>query len=173
MPYLKKEHLKYKKELIYKGPWMITVIVYFTIPEGMTREEIILKFEHNSLKWRDNQDLIRKNYLIDLDREIAGGVYLWKEKMHAEIWLGAEFRKMVRDNYGEEPTFQFFETPVVIDNITGDITKEWDLFVRKQFINILKSEAYKAEILLYLNFSIQSLAIVGSMYQVGPVAQLG
>ena len=68
--------------------------------------------------------LILKNYLIDLDRGIAGGVYLWKEKMHAEIWLGAEFRKMVRDNYGEEPTFQFFETPVVVDNITGDITKE-------------------------------------------------
>ena len=44
--------------------------------------------------------------------------------MHAEIWLGAEFRKMVKDNYGEEPTFQFFETPIVVDNIAGDITKE-------------------------------------------------
>jgi hypothetical protein len=52
--------------------------------------------------------LIRKNYLIDLDRGIAGGEYLWKEKMPAEIWLGAEFRKMVKENYGEEPTFQFF-----------------------------------------------------------------
>ena len=49
---------------------------------------------------------------------------MWKEKMHAEIWLGAEFRKMVKENYGEEPTFQFFETPIVVDNITGYITKE-------------------------------------------------
>ena len=103
---------------------MITVIVYFTIPERMTREEIILKFEHNSLKWRDNQDLIRKNYLIDFDKGIAGGVYLWREKIHAEIWLGAEFKKMVKDNYGEVPTIQFFETPIVVDNIAGDITKE-------------------------------------------------
>ena len=103
---------------------MVTVIVYFRIPEGMMREEIILKFEQTSLKWRDNQDLIRKNYLIDFDKGIAGGVYLWREKIHAEIWLGAEFRKMVKDNYGEEPTFQFFETPIVVDNITGDITKE-------------------------------------------------
>ena len=103
---------------------MITVIVYFELPDGIKREEIITKFEKTAQKWRDNQDLIRKNYLIDLDRGIAGGVYLWKEKMHAEIWLGAEFRKMVRDNYGEEPTFQFFETPVVVDNIAGDITKE-------------------------------------------------
>ena len=49
---------------------------------------------------------------------------MWKEKMHAQIWLGAEFRKMVKDNYGEEPTFQFFETPIVVDNIVGDSLKE-------------------------------------------------
>ena len=103
---------------------MITVIVNFKLPEGMTREEIVYKFEHTAQKWRDNQDLIRKNYLIDLDRGLAGGVYLWKEKVHAEIWLGAEFRKMVKENYGEEPTFHFFETPIVVDNIAGDITKE-------------------------------------------------
>ena len=103
---------------------MITVVVYFKLLEGMMREEIIPKFDQTAQKWSDNQDLIRKNYLIDLDRGIAGGVYLWKEKMHAEIWLGAEFRKMVKDNYGEEPTFQFFQTPIVVDNIAGDITKE-------------------------------------------------
>ena len=122
---------------------MITVIVYFKLPDGMTREQIISKFEQTTQKWRDNQDLIRKNYLIDLDRGIAGGVYLWKEKMHAEIWLGAEFRKMVKENYGEEPTFQFFETPIVVDNIAGDITKEWDLFIKKQFINVLKAKDTK------------------------------
>ena len=43
-------------------------------------------------------DVDNKNYLFDIDRGIAGGVYLWKEKMHADIWLGAEFRKMVKDN---------------------------------------------------------------------------
>ena len=103
---------------------MITVIVYFKLPDGVTSEEIISKFERTVQKWSENQDLIRKNYIIDLDSGVAGGVYLWKEKMHADIWLGAEFRKMVKENYGEEPTFQFFETPIVVDNITGDITKE-------------------------------------------------
>ena len=103
---------------------MILAIVNFQLPDGMTREEVNSKFEQTTQKWNDNQDLIRKNYLVDLDRGIAGGVYLWKEKMHAEIWLGAEFRKMVRDNFGNEPTYQFFETPIVVDNITGYITKE-------------------------------------------------
>ena len=74
---------------------MITVIVNFKIPNGITRDEVIAKFEQSTSKWRDNSDLIRINYLIDIDRGIAGGVYLWKEKMHAEIWLGAEFKKMV------------------------------------------------------------------------------
>ena len=47
-----------------------------------------------------------------------------ERKKHADIWLGAEFRKMVRDNYGDEPSLQFFETPIVVDNFTGNITKE-------------------------------------------------
>ena len=46
---------------------------------------------------------------------------------------------MVKENYGEEPTFQFFETPIVVDNIACNIMKEWDLFVKKQFINVLKA----------------------------------
>ena len=103
---------------------MITVIVNFKLPTGLTHEDIISRFEKTSAKWSDNPDLIRKNYLIDFDRGIAGGVYLWKEKIHADIWLGAEFKKMVRDNYGDEPTFQFFETPIVVDNLSGNIIRE-------------------------------------------------
>ena len=40
---------------------MITVIVYFKLPDGMTREKIISNFEQTAQKWSDNQDLIRKN----------------------------------------------------------------------------------------------------------------
>ena len=40
---------------------MITVIVNFVLPDRMTREEIISKFEQTTEKWSDNQDLIRKN----------------------------------------------------------------------------------------------------------------
>ena len=47
-------------------------------------------FELYTAKWRDNPDLIRNNYLFDIVRVIAGRVFL-NGKMHAEIWLGAEF----------------------------------------------------------------------------------
>ena len=56
---------------------MITVIVNFKLPDGMMREQIISNFEKTAQKWLDNPDLLCKNYLIDLDRGIAGGVYLW------------------------------------------------------------------------------------------------
>ena len=102
---------------------MITAIVNFKVPAGITREEIISKFELTAQKWLDNADLVQKYYLIDLDSGMAGGVYLWKEKIHAEIWLGAEFRKMIKDNYGEVPTINFFETPIIVDNIAGAIKK--------------------------------------------------
>ncbi len=43
--------------------------------------------------------------------------------MYAEIWLGAEFRKKIKDNYDQVPTIQFFETPSVVDNNTVVIKK--------------------------------------------------
>lgn len=104
---------------------MITEIVTFKLPERMTREEIISKYETTAPKWKVNPDLIRKNYLIDLDRGIAGGVYLWKEKSYAEKWHGPEFQQLVKDTYGAEPNFQYYETPILVDNRAGDITKDY------------------------------------------------
>jgi Putative mono-oxygenase ydhR len=102
---------------------MITEIVTFALPEGMTREDAVANFEKSAPSWRANPDLIRKNYLLDASNRIAGGVYLWKERAHAEKWHGAEFRKRVKEIYGSEPKSQFFETPVVVDNAAGAIVK--------------------------------------------------
>ena len=38
---------------------VFTVIVYFKLPDGIKREEIIHKFEQTTQRWKDNQDLIR------------------------------------------------------------------------------------------------------------------
>jgi len=102
---------------------MITEIVTFKLPNGTTREEVIANYEKTAPTWRENPDLIRKNYLFDADKGIAGGVYLWKEKAHAEKWHGPEFRKKVKEIYGAEPVSQFFETPIVVDNLAGEIAK--------------------------------------------------
>jgi hypothetical protein len=72
--------------------------------------------------WRENPDLIRKYYLFDAKSGVTGGVYLWKEKAHAEKWHGEEFRKKVKELYGAEPESQFFETPIVVDTVAGEVT---------------------------------------------------
>ena len=103
---------------------MITEIVILKLPEGTTRAEVISNYEKTAPTWRENPDLIRKNYLYDAENGIAGGVYLWKEKGHAERWHGSEFRKKAKELYGAEPEVRFFETPIVVDNVIGEIASD-------------------------------------------------
>ena len=103
---------------------MITEIVTFRIPDGTTREQHFANSVKTALTWGENPDLIRKYYILDAERGIAGGVYLWKEKAHAEKWHGAEWRRVLQELYGAEPESQFFETPVVVDNLAGKVVKD-------------------------------------------------
>ena len=105
---------------------MITEIVTFKLPDGITRDEVFSNYEKTAKTWSENPDLIRKNYLYDANEGIAGGVYLWREKAHAEKWHGAEFRKRVKETFGAVPESQFFETPIVVDNLIGKIEKDQD-----------------------------------------------
>jgi hypothetical protein len=102
---------------------MITEIVTFRLPNGMTHDDVVANFEKTAPNWKANPDLIRKNYLVDARNGLAGGVYLWKEQAHAEKWHGEAFRNKVKEIYGSEPEIQFFETPIVVDNAAGAIVK--------------------------------------------------
>ena len=103
---------------------MITEIVTFSLPEGMSREEVIALYEKSAPVWGENPDLLRKNYLVDLENGIAGGVYLWKDRAQAEKWHGPEFREKIKAIYGAEPESRFFETPIVVDNVAGEIVND-------------------------------------------------
>jgi len=103
---------------------MITEIVTFKLPLGSTREDAFDAFEKTAPGWADNPDLIRKNYLFDAEQGVAGGVYLWRERAHAEKWHGAEFRAKIKSVYGGEPSSQFFETPIVVDNMSHEIVTD-------------------------------------------------
>ena len=94
---------------------MITEIVTFKLPAGMTRAEVLAKYQKTAPVWQTNPDLIQKFYLYDAEQGIGGGVYLWHDRAQAEKWHGAEFRQRVKENYGAEPSSQFFETPIVVD----------------------------------------------------------
>lgn len=103
---------------------MITEIVTFKLPQGMTREQLVANFRQTAPKWRENPDLIRKNYLYDPANGLGGGVYLWRSINDAKRWHGDAFRKKVNEIYGSNPTITYFETPIVVDNAANKITDE-------------------------------------------------
>lgn len=103
---------------------MITEVVTFKLPPGMTREQLVANFRQTAPKWHANPDLVRKNYLYDATNQLGGGVYLWRSMEDAQRWHDETFRKKVVEVYGSEPTIHYYETPIVVDNEAGKITDE-------------------------------------------------
>lgn len=103
---------------------MITEIITFGLPDGMTREEVVANYRRSAPSWRADPDLIRKNYLYDAESRRAGGVYLWRSLDAAQRARNAAWLERVRATYGSEPVVQYFETPLVADNALGETIDE-------------------------------------------------
>lgn len=103
---------------------MITEVVTFKLPQGMTRDQLVANFRQTAPKWLENPDLIRKNYLFDEENGLGGGVYLWKSKEGALRWHNDAFRQKVLEVYGSEAHISYYETPIVVENAAGKITDE-------------------------------------------------
>lgn len=98
---------------------MITEIVTFDVPEGMTRERVLALFEESAEVWRAHPKLLRKNYLYDADAGVAGGVYTWDSIADAKQAHGEAFLARVAQSFGNTPQFKYFETPVIVDNVAA------------------------------------------------------
>lgn len=99
---------------------MISELVSFALPAGMSREEVIEGMREVAPNWRRNPDLIRKTFLYDPANSRTGALYLWKHRAAAEAAHDAAWRQRVCDRYGSVPTLQYFETPLVVDNALGE-----------------------------------------------------
>lgn len=100
---------------------MITALVQFKLPQALSIAEARAIFESTAPKYRDVAGLIRKYYVLSQDGGTAGGVYLWRTQDDAERMYSAEWRRFVQDKYGSEPTVTYFATPVLVDNVAGQI----------------------------------------------------
>ena len=103
---------------------MITAIVQFKLPQPINREKGQEIFLSTAPKYQEVSGLIRKYYLLSEDGTTAGGVYLWKSREQAEQLYTEEWKKFVQGKYGSEPLVTYFECPVIVDNLTGEIIKE-------------------------------------------------
>ena len=106
-----------------KGNQMITAIVQFRLPGPVTREKAQELFLGTAPKYRGAAGLVRKYYLLSADGTTAGGAYLWNSREDADRMYTAEWRQFIAKTYGAEPKVEYFETPVIVDNLAGRIDR--------------------------------------------------
>lgn len=100
---------------------MLTTIVTFALPQPLSRKEAAATFESTAPEYRDIPGLLRKYYLLSDDRQSVKGVYLWASRADAERQYTQEWKAFVTQKYGIEPSIEYFDTPVVVDNRSGEI----------------------------------------------------
>ena len=103
---------------------MITALVQFKLPQALSHEKAREIFSGTAPKYREVQGLICKYYILSMDGETAGGVYLWDSKENAERLYTDEWKNFISDKYGALPSVTYFESPVIVDNVTGKIVTD-------------------------------------------------
>ena len=79
------------------------------------------KFRASIPTWQGNPDLLHKAFLIDETSRRVGGVYLWKNIEAAKQAHGPAFQDRIGSVFGAKPEFQYFDTPLMIDNSAGQV----------------------------------------------------
>lgn len=100
---------------------MITTIVEFTLPKPMTTAQAKAVFLSTAPKYQGLAGLMRKYYFVSQDGTRAGGIYLWASRADAERVYTEDWRSFVRGKYGADPRITYLDTPVVVDNVLGEI----------------------------------------------------
>ncbi len=101
---------------------MITAFVQFQLADGATLECATAIFRSTASRYLGMPGLIRKYYIFDPETGKAGGIYLFESRAAAQAVFDDTWRALVREKYRCEPEIRLLETPVSVDNVTGEIT---------------------------------------------------
>ena len=99
---------------------MIITIVTFDIDSKLTDSILKEKFLETSSIYKDTPGLIRKNYICDTSKNLAGGVYCFDNIENAKKWFDEERVNWITDRFSK-PDIKFYENPVIVDNNTDEI----------------------------------------------------
>ena len=94
---------------------MITVIVSFKISTDLKAEAVKDKFLETAPMYRDVDGLIRKNYLLDIEKHTAGGAYTFETREQADKWFDQERIDWITERYSK-PELTYYDTLVLVDN---------------------------------------------------------
>ena len=99
---------------------MIIAVVKFKIPSELDDETLKEKFLETAPIYKDTAGLIRKNYICDTSKNLAGGVYCFNNIENAKSWFDEDRVTWITERFSA-PDIKFYENPVVVDNNTDEI----------------------------------------------------
>ena len=94
---------------------MIPVIVRFKISTDLNADIVRDKFLETAPMYTDVDGLIRKNYLLDIEKHTAGGVYTFETREQSDKWFDQERIDWITERYSK-PELTYYNTPVLVDN---------------------------------------------------------
>ena len=99
---------------------MIIVKVTFQIPKEMDLKTLKGKFQETAPMYQEANGLIRKNYLFNESKNMAGGVYIFDNSENAHAWFDESRIQWLTDRYSE-PEISYFDSPVEVNNDSNKI----------------------------------------------------
>jgi hypothetical protein len=100
---------------------MITSITRFSLPAGVPTDVVKKGFLEVAPHFQHPPGLLRKYFLLSEDGKTGGGVYLWNSMAQARTFSERKLRPMIKDKFKVDPSIEYFEAPVVVDNVTSEI----------------------------------------------------
>lgn len=101
---------------------MIVEYVQFKYPPGLTREQILEDARTTVPRWRANEELIRKHYIVDQDGT-GGAFYIWPSKEAAQRGHNAEWFANIKARTDATPTIRYFDLLMIVDNEAATVTE--------------------------------------------------
>ncbi len=99
---------------------MITSITRFPLPSGLDRAALVADMKETIHVYQDCPGLVRKYIGIDLEQGYGMGIYLWEDRASADAYYERALAAM-KKQLGVEPEVSFLDTPVVVDNASGEV----------------------------------------------------
>ena len=103
---------------------MIVELVTFRAPPGADWDKILEDARATIPRWRANNALVRKHYLLSDDETECAGLYIWPTREAAEAAHDAAWCAGVEKRTGAMPTIRYFALQMLLDNEAGTVT-EW------------------------------------------------
>jgi len=99
---------------------MITAIVKWRAADQLTHADILERFKNSIPVYKGREHLIRKYVCFDRQALRGLGVYLWEDETAAQEFY-AMASPIIEEETGHPPEIEFYDTPIVVDNQTGEI----------------------------------------------------